>query len=278
MSHVEKLQQVIHEFLDYQLESYRQKGFIICLSGGVDSSTLLKLIADRYGASRVIGFTTVLDDFSNPQDIDDAKDLCAQLGVMHIVKNVTQLCAAFLETMPELNSQPIDNIASRIRVGIACELAVKLNLRLVFAAPLTEWALSGIPVGCDAAHCYPFAGLYKAEILALAEHIGLPQKFLKKKPSNSAVAGKQVDKTTMYFGIPLSIIDKIVAHLNGLIPRNAVKDIDDKTLMQIEFLLRYFEPDIDIRGLSSCHNLDTPERREFLANIPGFPFENHFET
>jgi len=268
------LKKKIYSFLDNQFENYRQKGFLLCLSGGVDSSTMLKLLVDRYGAENVIGFTTVVDGFNNIEDINDAKWLCSSLGVKHIVKNISSLCKSFImELAPELCGLSLNNIASRVRVGMACEFAVKYNRRMVFAAPYTEWIFSGVPIGCDSAHCYPFAGLYKAEILGLAKEIGLDSRFLLKRPSNSAVGSGRIDKTVMYKGYSLSSVDKIAAHLNGLIPLEAV-DVFEDDLMHFHVLLKLFGPDIDIRGLDNYYELDSDLRLEFIKNIGKFEFED----
>lgn len=268
-SYSEKLISKINKFMDFQVEHYRQKGFLLGLSGGIDSATLLKLIVDRYGPKSIACVITYKKGLNNSRDVKDAVWFCRKLGVDYFYIDITKPAKSLVESVPELRSQPMDNIASRIRVGVACELAVKNNLRVLWAGPYTDWVLSGSPIGSDSAHCYPFGGLYKSEIYAIAERIGVPKRFLKKKPSNSG----RIDKSRIYLGVPLSKIDKIIGYLNGLLPRKAIQDVSEEQLMYFEFYMKLFEPDIDIRCLNDYVKLSKKDRKNFLKNMQKLPFE-----
>ncbi|MFC1723221.1 NAD(+) synthase [Nanoarchaeota archaeon] len=272
--HIDRQIRLINEFLDYQKENYKQEGFLICLSGGVDSATLLKLVVDQYGPDGVVCLITFLDDFNSEKDIGDAKELCKKLGVSYFFVNITKPVDAMLETIPYFKTRPLDNVATRIRVSVAAAYAEKFNLRLLYAGPLYEYVISGNSLGTDIAHCYPLSGVYKSEIYAIADKIGLPRKFLTKVPSNSAEKGR-VDKSKM-FDIPFSKIEKVVAYHRGDLKREDLT-IDDDTMIFLDFLMKYNERDVEFRALCVQFDLYSEDRIKFLREFKRYPFEGKNE-
>ncbi|MBT3814660.1 NAD(+) synthase [Candidatus Woesearchaeota archaeon] len=271
-NYIDNLIFYLYQFLDKQYNHYRQKGFLHGLSGGVDSATLLKLIVDRYGPESITCLITNLDDFSNPNDLNDAKELCDELGVKYHFINITKAVEALKKTFNGLNDCPKDNLASRIRIAIACELSVKHNLRLLFAGPYSEWAIKGGDIiGGATAHCYPFGGLYKSEVYAIAKKIGLPEKFIKKVTSNSSLEKENYKQVTNY-GLKFSDVEKLLMFFNGLISEEKVAHIPNDKRVFFHYLLKVFEKDIDYPSLDR----DEPERfgrKEFFAQFDKFPFE-----
>lgn len=272
-NYVDNLIAYIYQFLDKQYNNYRQKGFFHCVSGGIDSILLLKLIVDRYGPDSVRCLITNLDGFNNPKDLNDAKEFCEALGVKYHFVNVTKAVQALRETDIELNNCPNDNLASRVRIAIACELSVKYNLRLLFAGPYSEWAIkSGDVIGGATAHCYPFFGLYKADVYAIAKRIGLPEKYLMKVSSNSSLE-KVNHKVLTNYGLKFSDVEKLLMFFNDLIPEEKIAHIPYNKRVFFHYLLKVFEKDIDYPQL----DLFEPERfgrREFFERFESFPFED----
>lgn len=262
----------IYQFLDKQYNNYRQKGFLHCLSGGVDSATMLKLIVDRYGPKSIVCIITDLDGFNNPEDLNDAKQLCIDLSVKYHFINISKAVNVLRETITELNDCPNDNITSRVRMAIACELSVKYNLRLLWAGPYSDWALKGGDViGSAVAHCYPFCGMYKTEIYAIAKKINLPEKFLKKVTSNSSLEKDNYKQITNY-GLEFSDVEKLLMFFNGLISEEKVAHIPKDKRVFFHYLKKIFEKDVDYPVLDP----DEPERfgrKEFLEQFDKFPFE-----
>jgi NAD+ synthase len=262
----------IYDFLDEQILNYTQRRFLHCLSGGIDSALLLKLIVDRYGSKSIICLITNVDFFNNPNDLNDAQELCRELGVKYYFINISKAVKVFYETMPELKTQMVDNVANRVRSGLACELALKYNLRLLFAGPYSEWAImGGDAVGGAAAHCYPFGGIFKSEIYAIARRVNLSEKFCRKKPSTSSIR-KTNAKEAYALGIKLSDLEKLVMFFCGLINKNKIEHIPKDKLLFFHYLFKFFEKDLDY----PCTNLIEPERngrKEFFAEFDKFPFE-----
>ncbi len=268
--YTDKLISYMHGFLKEQLECYRHEGFLHCLSGGVDSATMLKLVVDSVGAQKIRCIITNIDGFNNPDDISDAVELCERLNVTYDLIDISSICKSYTETVPELKSQPTDNIASRVRLGIASEFSLKYNLRLLFAGPYSDFIIRGGDlIGSAIAHCYPFYALFKADVYAIAERIGLDDRFLKKIPSNS---GLENPKPGHNMGLKFSDIEKLAMFFEGLIEEEKISHIPKKKRAIFHLLYKLNQKDIDY----PVTDLKVPlkfGRKEFFKKFESFPFE-----
>ena len=262
----------LNDFLDKQARNYRQEGFIHAVSGGIDSAVLLKLVVDRFGPKSIICMITYLEDFSSREDLQDAENFCKQLGVDYYYIDITESVKSLTKTLPELKSQPVDNIAARIRIALLGELSVKHNLRLLFAGPYSDFVIrGGDSVGGAVAHCYPFAGLYKSEIYPIARRINVPEVFINKVSSNSSIM-KQNPKERMNYGLKFSDVEKLVMFFNGLLPEEKIKHIPMNKRIYFHYLFKIFSKDCDY----PCTEVRKPEefgRKDFFMKFESFPFE-----
>ena len=77
----------IEKFLKEYLESSHLDSYVLGLSGGVDSSLVAAIARKAVGKDRL--YCYALDVESNPEDIEDAKEVAKQLDLNLEVINLT---------------------------------------------------------------------------------------------------------------------------------------------------------------------------------------------
>ncbi|MFP3143717.1 MAG: NAD(+) synthase, partial [Caldisphaera sp.] len=123
----------IEKFIKNELENSSRKGYVIGLSGGVDSATAYYLAAEAIGIENVIALIMPDINVTPKEDINDAKDLVKKIGgQMHII-DISPIVEVYKSTLPiyqETDEVPLGNIRARIRMTILYYYANKMS-RLV---------------------------------------------------------------------------------------------------------------------------------------------------
>ncbi len=76
------------------LQTFRRRGAIVGISGGIDSSVTLALAVKALGANRVVGIMMPERD-SSPESLDLAQALADKFGVQAVVEDMTEALAGF---------------------------------------------------------------------------------------------------------------------------------------------------------------------------------------
>jgi NAD+ synthase len=172
----------IEKFISGYVSKSSAKGLVIGLSGGLDSSVVLKLGVNALGPSRVLGL--VLPSHITPkEDVDHAVDLAKSLGIQCIVIDINPLVAKYLEFLPD-DKRGRGNLMARIRMSI---LYYHAGIRSYLVAGTSDKSELQIGYttkwGDGAADIMPIADLYKTQVRALAKYLGIPQVIVEKKSS-----------------------------------------------------------------------------------------------
>ena len=183
------------------------RNVILGVSGGLDSSVVLKLCVDALGTQRVL--TVHMPDKVTPEeDTDDVKTLSEELGVELRIIPIDDFVNEFKNKLWIKNKNSVANIKARIRMLILYALANEEN-RLVVGTSNKSELLVGYftKYGDGASDLAPIGDLYKTQVRMLAEKIGIPQKIIDKKPSANLLPG-QYDEEEM--GILYDLLDRIL--------------------------------------------------------------------
>ncbi|MGI0035411.1 MAG: NAD(+) synthase, partial [Nitrososphaera sp.] len=106
----------IERFISEYVAKSTAKGLVIGLSGGLDSSVVLKLCVNAVGSDKVIGL--VMPSRHTPQeDINDATELAAALKVRYQVIDIDPIIERFAQVLPE-DKRVMGNLAARVRMSI----------------------------------------------------------------------------------------------------------------------------------------------------------------
>lgn len=209
----------ILNFIRVQVENAKANGVIVGLSGGVDSSLTATLCARALGKERVLG-VLLPTSFTPAEDVRDAEELAKQLGIRTGRVNIDGICQSFFKDLkidPQNPAQriPAANIRARTRMIILYYFANINNLLVAGTGDRSE-ALIGFftKYGDGGVDLLPIVHLYKTQVRALAEYLGVPRKVAYKPSSPQLYPGhKATDE------IPLDY-DKLDPILVGLFDRN----------------------------------------------------------
>jgi NAD+ synthase len=202
-----RLAQEIVGWLQSKLGEAGARGFVVGLSGGVDSATTAALCA-RAAPGQVLGVWLPCHSVSE----DEAYSRMAA-SALDIPLTTVELDAAYdalLASLPESDTRLASaNVKPRLRMTALYYLA-QANGYLVAGTGnrpelmvgfFTKWGDGGVDLE-------PLGELYKHEVRALAQVLGVPQPIVDRAPSPGLWPG-QTDEGEM--GITYAAIDAILA-------------------------------------------------------------------
>ena len=199
------------------------KGLVIGLSGGLDSSVVLKLAVNALGPSRVLGLV-MPSDTTPKEDTGHAIRLARSLRIRHEIINVTPMIEKITEALPK-DKRARGNLMARIRANILYYYAAVNGYLVAGTSDKSELCIGYFTkFGDGAADIMPIAGLYKTQVRALAEFLGLPEAIVRKKSSprlwDNHLAEKEI-------GMGYEAIDQILYLLveKKLKPKDAAKKL-----------------------------------------------------
>jgi NAD+ synthase len=174
---------LITSFISNYVSKSSTDGLVLGLSGGLDSSVVLKLAVNAIGPSRVLGLV-MPSEMTPREDVDHAIQLAKSLGIKYHTIDIDTLLQAYEELLIQKDSRAKGNLMARIRMNILYYQAA-INRYLVAGTSdkselqigyFTKW-------GDGAADIMPIAGLYKTQVRALAKFLDLPAAIVEKKSS-----------------------------------------------------------------------------------------------
>lgn len=177
----EKITTWLREYLDQS----GCTGFVIALSGGIDSSVTAVLC--RQVTKATLGL--ILPCGHTPSDATlDAQALAQQYNIEYRQYDLTPAYAAILQIL-ELPADtpvtiPLANIKARLRMVSLYYESNRLNRLVVGTGNRTELELGFFTkYGDGGVDLLPIGGLVKRQIRGLAIYLGIPEGIIKKVPS-----------------------------------------------------------------------------------------------
>jgi len=205
------------------------QGAVFGLSGGVDSAVVAGLSVQAFPGES-LGLILPCD--SVQQDMDDA---LAVAGVFDLPVKVVVLDAAYralLAAVGEHDGDPgaieamtpklaLANLKVRLRAVTWYYHANRLRRLVIGSGNRVELTVGYFTkFGDGAVDVLPLAGLVKAEVRALAEHLGVPRRVITKAPTAGLWPG-QTDEEEM--GLTYEVLDRFI--LGGDVTEGAANRI-----------------------------------------------------
>ena len=218
-------------FLQDYLKDSHQDGYVLGLSGGVDSSLVAALTHKAVGKDKLMCIMMPID--SHPDDLKDAIALANHFGLRYLVIDGSEQFHASLKEF-EKNGEVLDtatksNLKVRIRMTILYAYA-QAHRCLVLGTDNMDERYTGYftKYGDGAADLLPIVYLNKGEVVEASKLLGVPTHLAERVPTAGLFPG-QTDEKEM--GVLYKDLD---AYLLG-------KPVDEKVKERIEYLHRISE-------------------------------------
>ena len=177
--------------VDFVREEVHKTGFkkvLLGLSGGIDSGIVAYIAAKALGPENVMGIMMPYKQ-SSKESVEHAKLVIEDLGIESM----------FVNLFPDMDSMRKGNKMARERMTILYDFSAKNNALVLGTSNKTELLLGySTQWGDSASAINPIGDLYKTQVWALSEHMGVPKELINKKPSADLWEG-QSDEAELGF-------------------------------------------------------------------------------
>lgn len=219
---------VIHKIVQWlkdELNKTKTKGFVLGISGGLDSSVCAALI--KKATEECLGLILPIE--SNVQDLDDAAEVASQINLKTQYIDLTPIYRNLIKFLPDNNQVALGNIKARLRMVLIYYYANFNNYLVCGTGNKTEISLGYFTkYGDGACDILPLGDLYKFEVREIARVLGIPEQIIKKVPSAGLWQG-QTDEGEI--GFSYDVIDKTLQEIE----KNQIKgDVAKKLKFRIE--------------------------------------------
>jgi NAD+ synthase len=193
-------------FLDRALETAGADGFVLGLSGGVDSATVAHL-ASRKHAGRTLGVLMPDTSVTPRSETDDGQLVADALGIRSATVPLDGIMGEYAANLGG-ERRALGNLRARTRSAILYHYANSGNLLVLGSTDRSEHLLGYYTkFGDGAADAVPIISLYKTQVRGLAGHLGVPPHIVAKKSSPHLWPGHDAEDE---LGAAYDTIDRIL--------------------------------------------------------------------
>jgi len=212
---LKRCQKLIENSIKKIVAESGSKGVVLGLSGGVDSSVVLKLAYNS--GTDVYALILPEESVTGMDDVRDAEDLAKNLGVRYSIIQINPILESIEKNFPwnkfsaERKQISWGNVKARIRM-VLNYLVSNIDNRIVLGTGNKTEILLGYTTkyGDNAVDIQPIGDLYKTQVKQLAEYLKIPKGIIEKEPSAGLWEG-QTDEGEL--GASYEEIDKILFYL-----------------------------------------------------------------
>jgi NAD+ synthase len=198
-TNVPLLRKILVSFIRNEVEKVGVHRAVVGLSGGVDSSLSALLAAEALGAKQVLGILMPYKS-SSPESLTHADLVVKRSSINSLTIEITPQIDAYFDRFPDADQKRRGNKMARERMTILYDHSARWDALVLGTSNKTELLLGyGTLYGDMASAINPLGDLYKTQVWALAEAVGLPEVIIQKKPSADLWAG-QTDEGELGFG------------------------------------------------------------------------------
>ena len=177
------LRRILTTFIKNEVEKVGVHHVVVGLSGGVDSSLAAMLAAEALGAKNVLGVMMPYKS-SSPESRAHAELVVEKSGIGSMIVDITPQIDAYFAEFPDADARRRGNKMARERMTILYDHSARWQALVLGTSNKTELLLGyGTLYGDMASAINPLGDLYKTQVWALAEHVGVPAAIVEKQPS-----------------------------------------------------------------------------------------------
>ena len=227
-------------FLADYLKQTGAKGYVIGLSGGVDSTAAAALAVNAVGEDNVYGLMLPCsppNDISRKSDIEDAADVVQHLHIKNKMINMYDEAISLHKKINNYSDENLilGNIKARLRMMALRAKAEELGYLVLGTTNRPEDVLGYFTKGGDGGSgvdVEPMQQLYKWEVRGIVNHFGFNDKLVNRIPTAGLWTG-QTDEKELGFSyniIDWTLMSKIDSTLVDLTQSNIESFIDNVTM------------------------------------------------
>jgi len=187
-------------FLAEELAVSGLDGYVLGLSGGVDSAVSAALAARAVGPERVHALA-LPGPTSDPASLEDARLVADSLGIGLEVIGLGPAIEPLIGITGAAGDRlRVGNLHARLRMTVLFDRAKAVRALVLGTSNKSETLLGYTTLFGDmAASVQPLGDLFKTQVWALAAHLGLPARVVEKPPTADLWPG-QSDESELGFG------------------------------------------------------------------------------
>ncbi|MCA8968744.1 MAG: NAD+ synthase [Planctomycetes bacterium] len=198
------------DFVRAEVTKFGFDKVVLGLSGGIDSALSAAFAARALGPSNVLAYAMPHRD-SAATSLEDAKTVADSLGIPLEVVDITAAVEALREGLACDDAVGLGNIKARTRMICLYEKSRSERALVLGTSNKTELLLGyGTQHADMASGLNPLGDLYKTQVFALSEHIGLPRAVIDKPPSADLWVG-QKDEDEL--GFTYAEVDRLLVRM-----------------------------------------------------------------
>jgi len=234
----------IEQFIKKYFEETKTKKLIIGLSGGIDSSTTLKLAVDAVGPDNVLALVMPHYGITEKADIEDAYMVADKFGVECITIELADVCGLIKQKLVpyvDVGTKPYGNIIARTRMITLYAFSNSMNGIVLGTSDKSEKLIGYFTKWGDAAaDIFPIVDLYKTQVRIIAKELGVPDKIIAKPSSPGLWRGHKAEEeigmsydridSILYALVELNILPDDLKKIGGVLPSEVDRIIE---LMQM---------------------------------------------
>ncbi|GAB3419973.1 NAD+ synthase [Haloparvum alkalitolerans] len=231
----------IGSFLRETLAEADADGYVLGVSGGLDSALAAHLAAGALGPDRVLGLV-MPGAPSAERHMRDAREVCDALGIDRVEVDIEPIVEATLADVPaeDRDRVTVGNVRARERMLLSYREANRRNLLVLGANNRSERLLGYFTkYGDGGVDVAALGDCYKTEVYAFARAVGVDERIVGKTPTAELWEG-QTDEGEL--GESYETIDRILRAIvdRGLsVPETAERtDIDEATVREFADMWR----------------------------------------
>jgi len=197
----------VRSFLADYLAGAPADGYVVGVSGGLDSVLAAHLLADAVGPESVTALLLPAAP-SDPEHVADARAVCERLGVEYREHDIQPIVDDVTAARADLSKTAVGNVQARVRMVLLYQAANDTGALVVGPNNRSERLLGYFTkYGDGAADVAPLADVYKTEAYDLAREVGVEEHIVSKTPTAELWAG-QTDRGEL--GAPYEVVDPVL--------------------------------------------------------------------
>ncbi len=178
------LRESLVSWMSGYLEKSGKSGFVLGLSGGVDSSVLALLARDATQRSGKRLLALLLPINSDYYDEKTAREVCEKYGIEYKVMDLKPVYDSWRGILPEAEDPVVHtNLKARLRESAMYYCANSMNLLVLGTVNKGELAIGYFPKNASAGDLLPLGDILKREIRDIGASYELPEHVVQAKAS-----------------------------------------------------------------------------------------------